>query len=67
MSLAHSDSFQQTGLYPRGEPFDDEPFNRPDLDNLKTTMGRIYIYIYILSALSRSMFSVMMISQSAPA
>lgn len=38
-----TDSFQQTGLYPRGEPFEEEPFNGQDLDNLKTIMGRIYI------------------------
>ena len=41
-SKLFTNSFQQTGLYPRGEPFEDEPFNGQELDNLKTTMGRIY-------------------------
>ena len=34
--------FQKTGLYPRDEPIDDDPFEGEELANLKTIMDRIY-------------------------
>lgn len=34
--------FQKTGLYPRDEPIEDDPFEEEELANLKTIMDRIY-------------------------
>ena len=34
--------FQKTGLYPRDEPVEDDPFEGEELANLKTIMDRIY-------------------------
>ena len=34
--------FQKTGLYPRDEPIEDDPFEGEELANLKTIMDRIY-------------------------
>ena len=33
---------QKTGLYPRGEPIEDDPFEGENLANLKTMIDRIY-------------------------
>ena len=49
-------------LYPRNESIEDDPFEEEDLANLKTIMVG-----YMLNALWRSMFPVMMIPQSVPA
>ena len=55
--------FQKTGLYPRDKPMEDDPFEGEEFANLKTIMDRIYM----LNALSRSIFPAMIIPQSAPA
>lgn len=34
--------FQKTGLHPRDEPIEDDPFKGVELANLKTIMDQIY-------------------------
>lgn len=34
--------FQKTGLHPRDEPIEDDPFEGVELANLKTIMDQIY-------------------------
>ena len=52
----------KTGLYPRDEPIEDDPFEGEELANLKYIMDRLYAECSV-----EEYVPVMMIPQSAPA